>query len=148
MLSIQYPYLKTKNTKLYAVESAGKGLKTGKHGATIGGGGKMGILLGMQSKVLLDGENIAESFTEASGLDFSSIGTEVAYLHSIGRIKFLTATDIEAKKTFMMMARKIGLICAIEACYVIHAAIKEIKKIGRPRQLYTGPAARKFKTKK
>ena len=32
------------------------------------------------------------------------------------------------------MARKIGLICAIEACYVIHAAIKEIKKIGRPRQ--------------
>ena len=30
-----------------------------------------------------------------------------------------------------MMARKIGLICAIEACYVIHAAIKEIKKTGR-----------------
>ena len=52
---------------MYAVESAGKGLKTKKHGATIGGGGKMGILLGMQSKVLLDGENIAESFTEASG---------------------------------------------------------------------------------
>ena len=126
--------MSSKSTKLYAVESAGKGLKTGKHGATIGGGGKMGILLGMQSKVLLDGENIAESFTEASGLDFSSIGTEVAYLHSIGRIKFLTATDIEAKKTFMMMARKVGLICAIEACYVIHAAIKEIRKIGKPRQ--------------
>ena len=94
----------------------------------------MGILLGMQSKVLLDGENIAESFTEASGLDFSSIGPEVAYLQSIGRIKFLTATDLEAKKTFMMMARKVGLICAIEACYVIHAAIKEIKKIGKPKQ--------------
>ena len=134
MLSQAYPYLNTKNTKLYAVESAGKGLKTGKHGATIGGGGKMGILLGMQSKVLLDGENIAESYTQASGLDFSSIGPEVAYLHSIGRIKFLTATDIEAKKTFMMMARKVGLICAIEACYVIHAAIKEIRKIGKPRQ--------------
>ncbi len=134
MLSIQYPYLKTKNTKLYAVESAGKGLKTKKHGATISGGGKMGILLGMQSKVLLAGENIAESFTEASGLDFSSIGPEVAYLQSIGRIKFLTATDLEAKKTFMMMARKVGLICAIEACYVIHAAIKEIRKIGKPKQ--------------
>ena len=27
--------------------------------------------------------------------------------------------DIDAKKTFMMMAQKVGLICAIEACYVI-----------------------------
>ncbi len=88
----------------------------------------MGILLGMQSKVLLDGENVAESFTAASGLDFSSIGPEVAYMHSIGRVKFLTTLDRDAKKTFMMMARKHGLICAIEACYVIHAAIKEIRK--------------------
>ena len=46
----------------------------------------------------------------------------------------MTATDLEAKKTFMMMARKVGLICAIEACYVIHAAIKEIRKIGKPKQ--------------
>ncbi len=132
--SITYPYIKSNKVKLYAVESAGKGIKTGKHGATISGGGKMGVLLGMRSKVLLNGGNIADSFTEASGLDFSSIGPEVAYLHSIGRIKFLTATDIEAKKTFMMMARKIGLICAIEACYVIHAAIREIKKTGKPKQ--------------
>ena len=129
--SIAYPYYKSKNTKLYGVESAGLGIKTGKHGATIVGGGKMGVLLGMQSKVLLDGENIAKSFTAASGLDFASQGPEVAYMHSIGKIKFLATKDIDAKKTFMMMARKIGLICAIEACYVIHAAIKEIKKTGR-----------------
>ena len=129
--SIAYPYYKSANTKLYGVESAGLGIKTGKHGATIVGGGKMGVLLGMQSKVLLDGENIAKSFTAASGLDFASQGPEVAYMHSIGKIKFLATKDIDAKKTFMMMARKIGLICAIEACYVIHAAIKEIKKTGR-----------------
>ena len=132
--AIAYPYYNSKNTKLYGVESAGLGIKTGKHGATIVGGGKMGILLGMQSKVLLDGENIAKSFTAASGLDFASQGPEVAYMHSIGKIKFLATKDIDAKKTFMMMARKIGLICAIEACYVIHAAIKEIRKIGKPKQ--------------
>ena len=132
--AIAYPYYKSKKPDLYAVESAGDGIKTGRHGSTIGGGGKMGILLGMQSKVLLNGENIAESFTAASGLDFSSIGPEVAYMHSIGRVKFLTTTDLQAKKTFMMMARKHGLICAIEACYVIFAAIKEIKKRNNPRE--------------
>jgi tryptophan synthase beta chain len=132
--AIAYPYYKSKKPDLYAVESAGDGIKTGRHGATIVGGGKMGILLGMQSKVLLDGENIAETYTAASGLDFSSIGPEVAYMHSIGKVKFLSATDLEAKKTFMMMARKHGLICAIEACYVIHAAIKEIKKRKNPKE--------------
>mgnify|MGYP003302276638 CR=1 FL=1 len=87
--AIAYPYYNSKKTKLYGVERAGLGIKTGKHGATIVGGGKMGILLGMQSKVLLDGENIAKSFTAASGLDFASQGPEVAYMHSIGKIKFL-----------------------------------------------------------
>ena len=132
--AIAYPYYKSKKPDLYAVESAGDGIKTGRHGSTIGGGGKMGILLGMQSKVLLNGENVAESFTAASGLDFRSIGPEVAYMHSIGRVKFLTTTDLQAKKTFMMMARKHGLICAIEACYVIFAAIKEIRKRKNPRE--------------
>ena len=96
--AIAYPYYNSKNTKLYGVESAGLGIKTGKHGATIVGGGKMGILLGMQSKVLLDGENIAKNFTAASGLDFASQGPEVAYMHSIGKIKFLATKDIDAKK--------------------------------------------------
>ena len=132
--AIAYPYYKSKKTSLFAVESSGDGIKTGRHGATIGGGGKMGILLGMQSKVLLDGENVAESYTAASGLDFSSIGPEVAYMESIGAVKFLTTSDLEAKKTFMMMARRHGLICAIEACYVIHAAINEIRKRKNPRE--------------
>ena len=33
-----------------------------------------------------------------------------------------------------MMARRHGLICAIEACYVIHAAINEIRKRKNPRE--------------
>ena len=37
-------------------------------------------------------------------------------------------TDIEAKKTFLMCCEKIGIVPAIEACYVINAALKEIKK--------------------
>jgi len=110
------------------------GIKTGRHGATILGGGKMGILLGMKSKVVMHSSQIAESITEASGLDFASCGPEVAYLHDIGRIKFLSSTDLQAKKTFLMCSKKLGILPAIEACYVIHSALKEIKKRKNPRE--------------
>ena len=49
---------------------------------------------------------------------------EVAYMHSIGKIKFLATKDIDAKN-FYDDGAKVGLICAIEACYVIHAATKK-----------------------
>ena len=133
LMSMAYPLLNDK-TKIYAVESGGDGIKTGRHGATILGGGKMGILLGMKSKVVMHSSQIAESLTEASGLDFASVGPEVAYLHDIGRIKFLSSTDLEAKKTFLMCSKKLGILPAIEACYVIHSALKEIKKRKNPRE--------------
>ena len=133
LMSMAYPLLKER-TKIYAVESGGEGIKTGRHGATILGGGKMGILLGMKSKVVMHSAQIAESLTEASGLDFASVGPEVAYLHDTGRIKFLSSTDLEAKKTFLMCTQKLGLLPAIEACYVIDSALKEIKKRKNPKE--------------
>ena len=133
LMSMAYPLLKER-TSIFAVESGGDGIKTGRHGATILGGGKMGILLGMKSKVVMHSSQIAESITEASGLDFASCGPEVAYLHDIGRIKFLSSTDLQAKKTFLMCSKKLGILPAIEACYVIHSALKEIKKRKNPRE--------------
>ena len=133
LMSMAYPLLKDK-TEIFAVESAGEGIPTGRHGATILGGGKMGILLGFKSKVVMKSAQIAESLTEASGLDFAAVGPEVAYLHDIGRIKFRSTTDMEAKKTFLMCCEKLGIVPAIEACYVINAALKEIKKRKNPRE--------------
>ena len=133
LMSMAYPLLKDK-TEIFAVESAGEGIPSGRHGATILGGGKMGILLGFKSKVVMHSAQIAESLTEASGLDFAAVGPEVAYLHDLGRIKFRSTTDLEAKKTFLMCCEKLGIVPAIEACYVINAALKEIKKRKNPRE--------------
>jgi len=133
LMSMAYPLLKDK-TEIFAVESAGEGIPTGRHGATILGGSKMGILLGFKSKVVMKSAQIAESLTEASGLDFAAVGPEVAYLHDIRRIKFRSTTDMEAKKTFLMCCEKLGIVPAIEACYVINAALKEIKKRKNPRE--------------
>ena len=73
LMSMAYPLLKDK-TEIFAVESGGEGIPTGRHGATILGGGKMGILLGFKSKVVMHSAQIAESLTEASGLDFAAVG--------------------------------------------------------------------------
>ena len=133
LMSMAYPLLKDK-TEIFAIESGGEGISTGRHGATILGGGKMGILLGFKSKVVMHSAQIAESLTEASGLDFAAVGPEVAYLNDIGRIKFRSTTDLEAKKTFLMCCEKLGIVPAIEACYVINAALKEIKKRKNPKE--------------
>ena len=67
-------------------------------------------------------------------LDFSGVGPEICYLHSINRIQFRATSDKEAQETFLMMCRKTGILPAIEACYVIHAALKEIKKRKNPKE--------------
>ena len=89
----------------------------------------MGILLGFKSKVVMHSAQIAESLTEASRIGLRGGGTRSSLLtFDIGRIKFRSTTDLEAKKTFLLCAEKLGIIPAIEACYVINAALKEIKK--------------------
>ena len=77
---------------------------------------------------------IESAETEASGLDFSGTGPEICYMASTGKIKFRATNDKEAQETFLMMCRKTGILPAIEACYVIHAALKEIKKRKNPRE--------------
>ena len=81
-----------------------------------------------------DGGQINESHTEASGLDFSGTGPEICYMASIGKINFKATSDKEAQETFLMMCRKTGILPAIEACYVIHAALKEIKRRKNPKE--------------
>lgn len=133
--AISYPYYKEKNVNIFGIESAGKGIASGAHAATITGRAPIGILLGARSNVLMneDGQ-INESHTEASVLDFSGTGPEICYMASTGKISFRATTDKQAQETFLMMCRKTGILPAIEACYVIHAAIKEIKRRKNPRE--------------
>ena len=133
--AISYPYYKEKKVHIFGIESAGKGISSGAHAATITGKAPIGILLGARSNVLMDEDGqINESHTEASGLDFSGTGPEICYMASTGKIKFRATTDKEAQETFLMMCKKTGILPAIEACYVINAALKEIKKRKNPRE--------------
>ncbi|MFQ7535737.1 MAG: pyridoxal-phosphate dependent enzyme [Akkermansia muciniphila] len=60
----------------------------------------------------------------ASGLDYPSVGPEHAYLHDIGRVNYVTATDEEAVDAFFKLSRYEGIIPALESSHAIAYAMK------------------------
>ncbi len=113
---------------LYGVEPAGKGLDSGKTGATIQRGTD-GIFFGAMSKNLqtADGQ-IKESYSISAGLDFPSVGPQHAYLDSIGRVKYVGATDKEALEAFVLLSEKEGIIPALESSHALAYAIKMMRQ--------------------
>ncbi len=113
---------------LYGVEPAGKGLDSGKTGATIQRGTD-GIFFGALSKNLQtpDGQ-IKESYSISAGLDFPSVGPQHAYLDSIGRVRYVGATDKEALEAFVLLSEKEGIIPALESSHALAHAIRMMRQ--------------------
>ena len=57
-------------------------------------------------------------------LDYPSVGPEHAYLHDIGRVNYVTATDEEAVDAFFKLSRYEGIIPALESSHAIAYAMK------------------------
>src|SRR5512145_1839031 len=86
--------------KLVAVEAAGHGLASGKHGASLAKG-TPGVLHGSRSYVLQDARGqIAEAHSISAGLDYPGVGPELSYLRDAGRLELMQATDDEALEAF------------------------------------------------
>jgi len=117
--------------KLVGVEPAGKGTEVGEHAATITYG-TTGVLHGMKTTVLQDknGEpNPVHSI--ASGLDYPGVGPIHAYLKSIGRIEYTSATDKEALDAFSELSKIEGIIPALESSHAVAHAIKIAPTLGK-----------------
>jgi len=110
--------------ELYAVEPLGKGTKMGEHASTIGYG-TPGVLHGFRSLLLQteDGEP-APVHSVASGLDYPGVGPEQAYLHDIGRVRAVGATDEETIDAFYAISRYEGIIPALESAHAISYGMK------------------------
>lgn len=110
--------------EIIGVEPLGKGSKTGENAATITFG-EDGIIHGFHSLILKDNKgNVADAYSIASGLDYPSVGPEHAYLHKLGRVNYETISDKEALEAFFLLARKEGIIAAIESSHALAYAIK------------------------
>lgn len=113
---------------IYGVEPMGRGKKKGDHAASITFG-TSGIMHGFKSLMLQDDKgNPDPVYSVASGLDYPSVGPEHAYLHTVGRAKYVYATDEEAIEAFYKLSRFEGIIPALESSHAVAYALKKAKE--------------------
>ncbi|AWL11718.1 Tryptophan synthase [Saliniradius amylolyticus] len=116
-------FIDTPEVKLIGVEPAGKGLHSHEHGAAIANGTK-GILHGAYSYIMQTEEGqIEESYSVSAGLDYPAVGPQHAYLNDIGRASYESVTDEEALNAFKLLARKEGIIPALESSHALAHAL-------------------------
>ncbi|MEL6481043.1 MAG: tryptophan synthase subunit beta, partial [Pseudomonadota bacterium] len=65
-----------------------------------------------------DGQ-IIEGHSISAGLDYPGIGPEHAWLHEMGRVEYVHATDDEALEAFQMLCRTEGIIPALEPSHAL-----------------------------
>jgi len=117
-------FLPDEAVKLYGVEAGGEGLDSGKHGATLQRG-RPGCLHGSISYVLQDEQGqIMEAHSVSAGLDYPGVGPEHSHLKDTGRVEYVAITDREALDAFQWLARREGIIPALESSHAIAFARK------------------------
>ena len=119
-----YHFVEHPEVQLIGCEAAGRGIETAETAATINTG-RLGIFHGMKSYFCQDEfGQIAPVYSISAGLDYPGIGPEHAYLHDIGRARYVPVTDEEAVTAFEYMSHQEGIIPAIESAHAVAAAMK------------------------
>jgi tryptophan synthase beta chain len=117
-MGLFHPFLDDKEVEIFGVEAAGHGL-TNLHAASIAGG-RPGVLHGNRTYLLMDADGqIAEAHSISAGLDYPGVGPEHAWLHDMGRVKYLSATDEEAVAAFQLCSKLEGIIPALESAHAL-----------------------------
>ena len=119
-----YHFIDDAQVELIGCEAAGRGIDTFETAATISTG-RLGIFHGMKSYFCQDEfGQIAPVYSISAGLDYPGVGPEHAYLHDIGRAKYVAITDDEAVNAFEYLSKTEGIIPAIESSHAVAQAIK------------------------
>ena len=118
-MGLFHPFLDDPDVAIYGVEAAGHGIASGLHAASLTGG-RPGVLHGNRTYLLMDGDGqITEAHSISAGLDYPGIGPEHSWLHEVGRVTYLSATDAEALESFQLLSRLEGIIPALEAAHAL-----------------------------
>jgi len=118
-------FLDDGGVRLVGVEAGGDGIVPGRHAARFAGGSP-GVLQGTWTYVLQDADgNIELTHSVSAGLDYAAIGPEHAALRDAGRITYRYATDAAALEAFANLARREGILPALESSHAL-AAVSEV----------------------
>ncbi|GGE77818.1 tryptophan synthase subunit beta [Priestia taiwanensis] len=126
-----YPFIEDEEVQLYGVEAAGAGLHTQKHAATLTKG-RVGVLHGSMMYVLQNEEGqIQEAHSISAGLDYPGVGPEHSLLKDLNRVQYESVTDEEALEAFQLLARREGIIPALESSHAVAYALKLAKGMSK-----------------
>jgi tryptophan synthase beta chain len=118
-MGLFHPFLDDSSVEIYGVEAAGHGIPSGLHAASLTGG-RPGVLHGNRTFLLMDDDGqIKDAHSISAGLDYPGIGPEHSWLHDVGRVKYLSATDEEALEAFQLLSRLEGIIPALESAHAL-----------------------------
>ncbi|MEJ5928510.1 tryptophan synthase subunit beta [Corynebacterium sp. H128] len=125
-------YLEDADVQLVGVEPAGEGLDTPRHGAPLCRG-TIGILHGSRSYAMLheDG-SVGVSHSISAGLDYPGVGPEHAHLLETGRAQYVGVTDTQALEALQLLARKEGIIPALESSHALAYALQLAEQATEP----------------
>ncbi|MEE9478993.1 MAG: tryptophan synthase subunit beta [Kiloniellales bacterium] len=118
-MGLFHPFLDEQDIRIIGVEAAGHGIETGAHAASLSGG-RPGVLHGNRTYLLQDDDGqIQEAHSISAGLDYPGIGPEHSWLHEVGRVEYVSATDQEALEAFQLCSQMEGIIPALEPAHAL-----------------------------
>ena len=121
-IGLFHAFLADRDVALYGVEAGGIGDAFGQHAATIAAG-RPGVLHGNYSLLLYDDDGlIQETHSVSAGLDYPGVGPEHALLKLVGRVDYVTASDIEALAALDECCAAEGILPALESAHALAGA--------------------------
>ncbi len=120
-----FPFVDHPEVRLIGVEAGGRSGKPGDHAASLSFGSP-GILHGSLSYVLQDQDGqTSDVHSVSAGLDYPGVGPEHSFWHDLGRVEYTSVTDGEALDAFDLVARREGILPALETSHAFAWAVRE-----------------------
>jgi tryptophan synthase beta chain len=120
-----FPFVDHPEVRLVGVEAGGRSGTPGDHAASLSFGSP-GILHGSLSYVLQDQDGqTADVHSVSAGLDYPGVGPEHSFWHDLGRVDYTSVTDGEALDAFDLVARREGILPALETSHALAWAVRE-----------------------
>ena len=119
-MGLFYPFLDDESVRIIGVEAGGHGVDDRMEHAASLTGGRPGVLHGNRTYLLQDDDGqIIEGHSISAGLDYPGIGPEHSWLNDVGRVEYVSATDLAALEAFQMCCVTEGIIPALEPSHAL-----------------------------
>jgi len=120
-----FPFVDHTEVRLVGIEAGGRSTQPGQHAASLSFGSP-GILHGSLSYVLQDADGqTSDVHSVSAGLDYPGVGPEHSYWRDLGRVEYSSVTDDAALAAFDHVARREGILPALETSHALAWAVEE-----------------------